>query len=96
LLEDHLEDDETTRIRLSTQLGEEGTVTVVIADNGPGVPESQREEIFGRGKQGPESAGTGIGLYPVDRLVREYGGSVHVEDSHLGGTAFVVELPLAD
>jgi PAS domain S-box-containing protein len=83
-------------VRISTRLNDDETVTVIIADNGPGVPEAQREEIFGRGEQGPESAGTGIGLYLVDRLVDEYGGTVHVEDSHLGGAAFVVELPLAE
>jgi len=36
---------------------------VRIADNGPGIPESRKEEIFGKGEKGLESEGTGIGLY---------------------------------
>lgn len=56
------------------------SVTVCIADDGPGVPDAQKETIFGRGEQGLDSSGTGIGLYLVDRLVDQFGGLVHVED----------------
>ncbi len=67
-------------------------VRVAIADNGPGVPDHQKEDIFGKDKQGEQSSGTGIGLYLVYTLVDQYGGSVHVEDSDVGGARFVVEL----
>jgi len=53
---------------------------VAIADNGPGIPDSQKNEIFGRGEMGLESSGSGIGLYLVDTLVEMYNGSVTVED----------------
>ena len=56
------------------------TVSVAIADNGPGIPDSQKNEIFGRGEMGLESSGSGIGLYLVDTLVEMYNGSVTVED----------------
>ncbi|WP_435551386.1 histidine kinase N-terminal 7TM domain-containing protein [Natrinema sp. CGMCC1.2065] len=69
------------------------TVAIRVADNGPGVPEEQRDEIFGRGQKGLESEGTGIGLYLVDTLVEGYGGDVWVETAEEGGAAFVVELP---
>ncbi|MFC4405109.1 sensor histidine kinase [Haloarchaeobius iranensis] len=75
---------------------DEDTVTVVVADDGPGIPDSRREAIFGRGEKGAESSGTGVGLYLVDQLVDDFGGTVRVEDAALGGAAFVVELPLAD
>jgi PAS domain S-box-containing protein len=55
-------------------------VVVRIADNGPGVPDTQKEDIFGKGERGLESDGTGIGLYLVQTLVDAYGGSVWVED----------------
>ncbi|MEF8785033.1 MAG: PAS domain S-box protein [Haloarculaceae archaeon] len=55
-------------------------VVVRIADNGPGVPDAQKDDIFGKGEQGLESNGTGIGLYLVQTLVEAYGGSVWVED----------------
>ncbi|MFD1588889.1 PAS domain S-box protein [Halorientalis brevis] len=59
---------------------DDDTVVVRIADNGPGVPDDRKTEIFGKGKKGLESDGTGIGLYLVHTLVDTYGGDVWVED----------------
>ncbi|MFD1588436.1 PAS domain S-box protein [Halorientalis brevis] len=69
-----------------------GTVVVHIADNGPGVPESRKDDIFGKGEMGLESEGTGIGLYLVKTLVENYGGEVWVEDNEPTGAVFTVEL----
>jgi PAS domain S-box-containing protein len=71
---------------------DDDAVVVRIADNGPGVPDSQKREIFGRGEKGLESEGTGIGLYLVDTLVSDYGGDVWVEDNDPEGAVFVLEL----
>lgn len=75
---------------------DDGVARVRIADDGPGVPENQREEIFGRGAKGLESEGTGVGLYLVDTLTDAFGGDVWIEDSERGGAAFVVELQVVD
>jgi PAS domain S-box-containing protein len=83
------------------------TVVVRVADNGPGVPDGQKEDIFGKGEKGLDSQGTGIGLYLVKTLVESYGGDIWVEDRGEGGlfdgqtdsedasegAVFVVELP---
>lgn len=69
------------------------TVTIRVADNGPGVPDDQKEAIFGKGERGLASAGTGMGLYLVETLVTNYGGEVRVEDNDPEGSVFVVELP---
>jgi PAS domain S-box-containing protein len=58
----------------------ENDVRVRVADNGPGVPDDHKEMIFGKGRMGPESPGTGVGLYLVHMLVQQYGGEVWVED----------------
>jgi len=69
------------------------TVLVRVADNGPGVPEGQADELFGRGVKGLESEGSGVGLYLVDTLVTGYGGDVWVEnDDGDGGAIFTIEL----
>jgi PAS domain S-box-containing protein len=71
-------------------------VVVRIADNGPGVPDDQKEDIFGRGEKGLDSSGTGLGLYLVQRLITHYGGEVRVEDNDPEGAVFTLELPLTD
>ncbi|QSG13283.1 Signal transduction histidine kinase [Halapricum desulfuricans] len=69
------------------------TVSIRVADDGPGVPQAERETLFERGELGPDSDGSGIGLYIVDMLVDRYGGSITVDDSDIGGAAFEIELP---
>ncbi|MEF8842637.1 MAG: HAMP domain-containing sensor histidine kinase [Haloarculaceae archaeon] len=71
-------------------------VRVSIADDGPGVPDSVREDLFGEGTTGEGSAGTGLGLYLVSRLVDRYGGRVEVEENEPTGTVFTVRLPRSD
>jgi signal transduction histidine kinase len=71
-------------------------VDVTVADNGPGVPEGQRETVFGKGERGLDSSGTGIGLYLVRTLVKQYGGDVRIGDNDPDGAAFTVTLPKAD
>lgn len=81
-------------VEVSCELREE-TVLVRIADNGPGVPDGQKNEVFGKGEKGPDSPGAGIGLHLVHTLVDQYGGEVWVEDNDPTGAVFVVELPTA-
>lgn len=71
------------------------TVEIKFADNGPGIPDEQKDMIFGKGEKGLDSPGTGIGLYLVDTLVTQFGGDVWVEDNDPAGSVFVVRLPKA-
>ena len=86
-------DKETPEVTVSTDVGEE-VVTVRVADNGPGIPEYQRERLFSAPESGME-ASTSVGLYLVGRLVEQYGGDVSVENRAEGGAAFHVTLPKA-
>jgi signal transduction histidine kinase len=77
-----------------------GHVLLSVADNGPGVPESERDIVFdkfyrGRDAQRRGEAGSGLGLAIVKSLVDLHGGSVRVEESVPRGARFVVELPRA-
>jgi signal transduction histidine kinase len=72
---------------------------ITVHDSGPGVPPEVRKRIFEPFRQGDggtarRHGGTGLGLAIVAELVELHGGTVRVEDSPLGGAAFVVELPL--
>ncbi|SFL54104.1 Signal transduction histidine kinase [Halogranum rubrum] len=84
-------DKETPRVTLWVETDDD-EVTVSVADNGPGIPDRRKETIFGEGEQGPESSGTGIGLYLVNQLVAQYGGDVWVEDNDPEGSVFHVTL----
>lgn len=87
-------DTDRPTVTITVETGED-RAAVRVADNGPGVPDAQKERIFGRGEQGLESAGTGIGLYLVETLIDGYRGDVWVEDNDSGGAVFVIQLPTA-
>lgn len=88
-------DAETPVIHVETETDAE-TVTVEIADNGPGIPEGQKESIFERGEKGQASSGTGLGLYLVGALVDQYDGKIAVEDNDPEGAVFRVTFRRAD
>ena len=67
------------QIAVEVEAGPE-SVEVHVSDNGPGIPDSQKTEIFGQGEMGAKSQGSGIGLYLVDTLVKMYEGAVTIED----------------
>lgn len=75
---------------------DDDSVRIRVADNGPGIPEDQRDRIFESDEKGLDSTGTGMGLYLVTNLVDMYDGSVWIEDNEPRGTVFVVELPTTD
>lgn len=74
----------------------DGSVRVRIADNGPGIPDDRKDDIFEQGEMDLDSTGAGLGLYLVDTLVGRYGGDVRVEDNTPEGAVFTVELPVAE
>ncbi len=70
-------------------------VSVAVIDNGPGIPDDQKDAVFGKGEKGLESEGTGIGLYLVNTLVEKYGGRVRVDDNAPTGTIVTTTLERA-
>ena len=71
-------------------------VLLCVADDGPGVPEDDRERIFDPfyTTKAP-GEGTGLGLAIVARTVHEAGGTVWVDRAREGGAVFKVFLPAA-
>ena len=69
---------------------------IIVADNGPGIPEHQRDAIFGLSVRGEtEVEGHGIGLATCARIVKTRGGRIGVSPADSGGAAFWFELPAA-
>jgi signal transduction histidine kinase len=71
-----------------------GHVVAVVRDTGPGLSPDVRGRLFEPFASNKEN-GTGLGLYAVQRRVRELGGEVACHSSPGPGAAFIVKLPCA-
>jgi signal transduction histidine kinase len=84
-----------SRVEVKVTRSDDG-VTVIVDDDGPGLPAEHRAKALERGKRLDESEpGTGLGLSIVTELADIYGGRLHLEDSPLGGLRARLELPAA-
>lgn len=76
-----------------------GIVRFVVEDTGPGVPVTDRDQIFEAFAQADQThadlGGTGLGLAIARRLARAMGGDVRVGDAELGGAQFWFEAALS-
>jgi signal transduction histidine kinase len=76
---------------------QDGRATLRVRDDGPGVPESDREHLFERfyRADGGKASGSGLGLAIASELAARMGGSIELE-SGPGNTAFTLALPLLE
>jgi signal transduction histidine kinase len=65
-----------------------------VHDNGPGIPNDIRAQLFEPFVSSGKQYGTGLGLTVVQKIVQDHGGSVRVENTSAEGTTFVMFLPL--
>ncbi len=73
---------------------QEASFSIVIEDDGPGIPEAMREEVFSRGARLDEQiTGHGLGLGIVRDIVQVWGGHLQLEASHSGGLRVRIDLP---
>jgi signal transduction histidine kinase len=77
-----------------------GDATVSVTDDGPGIPEADRERVFDRfvrldPDRSRAGGGAGLGLAIVREIVAAHRGSVTVHDRPGGGTRMTIQLPLA-
>ena len=87
-----------SRVRVTAQLktgvGAGQKLSVVIEDDGPGVPEADRDRVLQRGARADEATpGHGLGLAMVRDMAEMYGGSLSLGDSPLGGARVELRLP---
>ncbi|MBB3309194.1 two-component system osmolarity sensor histidine kinase EnvZ [Rhizobium sp. BK196] len=73
-------------------------LTIVFDDNGPGIPEKYREDVFKPffrldSARNLDASGTGLGLAIVRDIARSHGGNITLGDSPLGGLRATVRLP---
>ncbi|MNY46430.1 Virulence sensor histidine kinase PhoQ [compost metagenome] len=65
-----------------------------VEDDGPGIPEGQRDQVFSRGTRLDEQTdGHGLGLGIVRDIVDTWGGALHLQESEWDGLKVRIELP---
>jgi len=67
-------------------------VELVVADNGPGLPESFDDRWF-EPYTTSKARGTGLGLAVAKKIAEEHGGTIRAENRPGGGAMFVLRLP---
>jgi len=72
-----------------------GGVEIRVSDNGRGIPEIIRGQLFEPFISHGKENGTGLGLTVVQKIVQDHGGDVIVEKTSPEGTVFRLLLPLA-
>jgi len=85
-------DKELKKIHVDVKEVETDWVEIRIADNGPGIPDEMKEEIFKEGVKGEKTGRTGLGLFIVKMLIEKYGGKIWVEDNEPEGSVFVIRM----
>jgi two-component system, OmpR family, osmolarity sensor histidine kinase EnvZ len=76
-----------------------GSLTIEVDDNGPGIPEDEREHVFrpfyrvDRARN-QDSGSTGLGLAIARDIARIHGGDIALDQSRLGGLKAVLKVPV--
>lgn len=84
-------------VRLAAR-GDNGSVRIEVADQGPGIPETEATRVFERfyradSARSASEGGTGLGLAIARWIVDLHGGEIHVENNEPKGCRMVVALP---
>jgi len=87
-----------TKVAVSTSI-ENDILTISIADQGIGIPESEVDRIFERfyrvdPARSRETGGTGLGLSIVKHIITKHGGEISVWSSENVGSTFSIRLPI--
>jgi two-component system osmolarity sensor histidine kinase EnvZ len=75
-----------------------GSLTMIIDDDGPGIPVESREDVFKPfmrldAARNLDASGTGLGLSIARDIARSHGGDITLEDSPMGGLRVIVRVP---
>lgn len=73
-------------------------IGVTVEDDGPGIPEAERERVFDpfyriEGSRSRETGGTGLGLTIARTVIRSHGGEIALRNKDSGGLSVTISLP---
>jgi len=78
----------------AVELPSESWTSLVVADDGPGIPPAERSVLTG--EETPLEHASGLGLWYVNWIVTAGGGTFDITESKTGGTRIEIELRTAD
>ena len=72
------------------------TVSLVVTDEGPGIPEEEKKAVFEKfyrigNEQTRKTQGTGLGLFICKKIVQDHGGEIMIRDNQPTGSKFIVQ-----
>jgi signal transduction histidine kinase/DNA-binding NarL/FixJ family response regulator len=91
---EHNDDQPSVTVAVSTTEEDSNWVEVTISDNGPGIPEEERE-VLTEGEETALHHGSGLGLWLTNWIVGKFGGEVSFDDYHTSGGAVTLRLQRA-
>lgn len=79
----------------------ENYATVIIDDDGPGIPQEKRDEVFKafyrlEPSRNPKTGGVGLGMTITRDIILSHGGDITLGESPFGGLRVVIRLPLQE
>ena len=85
--------------KLITEIDTTDNVTVIIEDDGPGIPDDRKADAmrpFVRldNARGNDTGGTGLGLSIAQTAIENHGGQMFLENSDMGGLRVRIILPI--
>ena len=83
--------------KIDVDLKENDTIKLLIKDEGKGIPDDEKENIFKKfyrigNLYTKEAKGTGLGLYLTKKIVEQHNGNIIVTDNDLHGSIFEIKL----
>jgi two-component system osmolarity sensor histidine kinase EnvZ len=77
----------------------ERRMEITVDDDGPGIPEDKREDVFKafyrlEESRNKETGGVGLGLAITKDVITSHGGKIELQDSPLGGLRVLISIPL--
>ncbi|MBE6452595.1 MAG: two-component sensor histidine kinase [Alphaproteobacteria bacterium] len=75
------------------------SLEIIVEDDGPGIPEEKREDVFKafyrlEESRNKETGGVGLGLSIAKDVVTSHGGSIKLDGASLGGLKVIINIPL--
>ncbi|WP_338753229.1 sensor histidine kinase [Bacillus sp. FJAT-52991] len=73
----------------------EQAVSILVEDNGSGIPKDKQQRIFEQGYSTKAAAGRGIGLFLIQQIVEKGNGTIQVESQEGQGTTISIMFPMS-